>query len=187
MACINRRGGCAKKRSKKSDFEDYGLGDFPHHRTPAVAAPVIASSKPMSPTLPRLNEQGNYYNEDPNYGRYGYQDNQGYDNNMYQDNNMDYGMQPQQGYYYPTQQQQPHHQQQQQEYYDDSGYYYDSNASGTAYSSVAPMQQHQPQLQQAYMMNNSTPQHSMVSQDVYKPDEVSAPVRSNTNVTHPNR
>lgn len=177
LACVNRRGGCTKKRdNKKSDFEDYGLGDFPHHRTPVIAAPVLPS-KPISPTLPRLNDQGNYYNEDPNYGHYGYQD-----------NNMDYGMQPQQGYYYAQQQQQPQHQQQ-QEYYDDSGYYYDSNTSATAYSSVAPMQpqhqsQHQPQLQQAYMMNNAPTQHSMTSQDVYKPDEVGSPVRTNNNVVH---
>ncbi|GAA5799459.1 hypothetical protein HPULCUR_004874 [Helicostylum pulchrum] len=174
LACVNRRGGCTKKRdNKKSDFEDYGLGDFPHHRTPVVAAPVLPS-KSISPTLPRLNDQGNYYNEDPNYGHYGYQD-----------NNMDYGMQPQQGYYYAQQQQQPQHQQQ-QEYYDDSGYYYDSNTSATAYSSVAPMQpQHQPQPQQAYMMNNvSAQQHSMTPQDVYKPDEVGSPVRTNNNVVH---
>lgn len=165
LACINRRGGCTKRRdNKKSDFEDYGLGDFPHHRT-QMAAPVMAN-KPVSPTLPRLNDQGNYYNEDPNYGRYGYQD-----------NNMDYGMQPQQGYYYPQQHQQ-------QEYYDDGGYYYDSNTSATAYSNVSPMQQHS---QQGYMMNNNIPQtHNMVpQQDVYKPDDVGAPVNTGSgNVAH---
>ncbi|CAO3619939.1 unnamed protein product [Mucor hiemalis] len=165
LACINRRGGCTKRRdTKKSEFEDYGLGDFPHHRT-QMAAPVIAN-KPVSPTLPRLNDQGNYYNEDPNYARYGYQD-----------NNVDYGMQPQQGYYYPQQHQQ-------QEYYDDGGYYYDSNTSATAYSNVSPMQPH---TQQGYVMNNNVPQtHNMVpQQDVYKPDDVGAPVNtSNANVAH---
>lgn len=172
MACINRRGGFTKKRDKKkSDFEDYGLGDFPHHRTPAVAPPVI-SNKPVSPTIPRMNDQGNYYNEDPNYGHY-----------SYQDNNVDYGMQPQQGYYYPQQQQH----QPQQEYYDDGGYYYDSNTSATAYSSVPPMQQHQSQAQQGYAVNNVPQQHNMVPQDVYKPDEVGTPVTSNANVVHHNR
>ena len=154
MACINRRGGCTKRRdTKKSEFEDYGLGDFPHHRTPVAAAAVATSAaKPISPTLPRLNDQGNYYNENPNYGHYGYQE-----------NNMDYGMQPQQGYYYPQQQQ--HHGQ--QEYYDDGNYYYDSNTSGTAYSNVSPMQQHP---HTGYVANNTYPQTT--HQDVYKPDDV---------------
>lgn len=172
LACVNRRGGCTKRSDKnKSDFEDYGLGDFPHQRTPAVAPPMVSNTKPVSPTIPRMNEQGNYYNEDPNYGHYGYQD-----------NSMDYGMQPQQGYYYPQQQQQ-----QQQEYYDDGGYYYDSNTSGTAYSS-APPPMHQQQPQQGYAMAN-VPQHlNTAPQDVYKPDEVGSPINSNANMApHHNR
>lgn len=148
LACISRRGGCTKRRdTKKQEFEDYGLGDFPHHRNP-VTSPPVPVAKPVSPTIPRLNEQGNYY-DDGNYGgHYGYQD-----------NNMDYGMQQQQGYYYPQQHQQ-------QEYYDDGQYYYDNNST-TLYNPVSPMQ-HQ---QQGYVMNNNVPQ-----QDVYnKPDDVVVP------------
>lgn len=168
LACVNRRGGCTKRRdTKKSDFEDYGLGDFPHHRAPvagaAVAAPVVANNvKPVSPTIPRLNDQGNYYADD------GYSH---YNNAGYAENGMDYGMQQQQqqhgGYYYPQQQQQ------QQEYYDDGGYYYDSNTSATAYSSVPPMQQNTPVMQQGYVMNNNMPQQH---QDVYKPDDAAPPM-----------
>ncbi|KAG2201645.1 hypothetical protein INT47_003871 [Mucor saturninus] len=173
LACVNRRGGCTKRRDKKkSDFEDYGLGDFPHHRTPAIPPPMVAN-KPVSPTIPRMNDQGNYYNDDPNYGHY-----------SYQDNNMDYGMQPQQGYYYPQQQ---HHQQQQQEYYDDGNYYYDSNTSATAYSSVPPMHQQQQQPQPGYAMANVPQNHSMTTQDVYKPDEVGSPISTHANVPHHNR
>lgn len=172
IACINRRGGCTKRTNKnKAEFEDYGLGDFPHHRpspVPAAAAAATAvpmsmnNAKPVSPTIPRLNDQGNYYADDGYGGHYG----GGYDNNM------DYGMQQQpQGYYYPEQQQQ-------QQYYDDGSYYYDSNTSATAYSN-APMQQHSPNMhaagiapgQQPYMMNNMPPQ-----QNYYKPDDVGPPV-----------
>jgi hypothetical protein len=151
LACVNRRGGCTKRRDqKKNEFEDYGLGDFPHHRP--VASPV-AATKPISPTIPRLNDQGNYYNNEAN-ANYGY---------GYQDNGVDYGTQQQQGYYYPQQHQQ-------QEYYDDGNYYYDNNTSATAYSAAPPMQQHQ---QGGYVMDNNAPQqHNIVPQDVYKPDEV---------------
>ncbi|KAI8049807.1 uncharacterized protein B0P05DRAFT_563471 [Gilbertella persicaria] len=160
IACINRRGGCTKRTEKKNDLEDYGLGDFPHQRTSGPAPPMVMNNnKPVSPTLPRLNEQGNYYQDDA----YGYSNHHGV---HYVDNNMDYGMQPQQQhYYYP-----------QQEYYDDGGYYYDSNTSGTAYSPQAPMQHNSSPMHsgvvagQQYMMNNSNvptlPQHN-----VYKPDE----------------
>ncbi|GAN07773.1 hypothetical protein MAM1_0175c07277 [Mucor ambiguus] len=173
LACVNRRGGCTKRRdNNKSDFEDYGLGDFPHHRTTAMAAPVIANNtKPVSPTIPRLNDQGNYYADDGYGGHYG---------GGYVDNSMDYGVQQQHGgYYYP--------QQQQQEYYDDGNYYYDNNTSATAYSSVPPMQQHSPAMhnnvipggQQGYAMSNVPP--TPTQHDIYKPDDVGSPI-NNTNV-----
>lgn len=168
IACVNRRGGCTKKRDKsKSEFEDYGLGDFPHHR-PAVAAATMAN-KPVSPTIPRLNDQGNYYADDGYGGHY-----QG----GYVDNNMDYGMQQPQGYYYPDQQQQ---------YYDDGGYYYDSNTSAT-YSN-APMQQHSPAMHAAGVvpMQQQTyniPPQQQQQQGIYKPDEIGAPVNNNVNVPH---
>lgn len=163
IAFINRRGGCTKKRGRnnKSDFEDYGLGDFPQHRNPAPAVPTMATANnPISPTLPRLNEQGNYYNDD--YNHYGYR----------QD---DYGMQPspQGGYYYP----QGHHQQ--QGYYEDGGYYYDNNsgmAPNTAYSS--PPHAQQPYNSQDYAMANNmehSPAHQQ-PQNLYKPDDVAFPV-----------
>ncbi|CEP13572.1 hypothetical protein [Parasitella parasitica] len=161
LACINRRGGCTKRRdNKKSDFEDYGLGDFPHHRATTA---VANNTKPVSPTLPRLNDQGNYYANE-NYG--------GHYSGAYVDNNMDYGMQQQQsGYYYPQQTQQ-------QEYYDDGNYYYD-NTSATAYSSMPPM--HSPAMhnnaipggQQGYAMGNIPPSQSQ--HDMYKPDDVGSP------------
>ena len=179
LACVNRRGGCTKRReTKKSDFEDYGLGDFPHHRATAVAAPVVANNtKPVSPTIPRLNDQGNYYADDGYAGHYG---------GGYVDNNMDYGMQQQHGgYYYPQQQQQ-------QEYYDDGNYYYDNNTSATAYSSVPPMQQHSPAMhnnvipggQQGYVMGNVAPP-PQPQHDIYKPDDVGSPINNSAgNVPH---
>ncbi|KAG1149576.1 hypothetical protein G6F37_008928 [Rhizopus arrhizus] len=163
IAFISRRGGCTKKRGRnnKSGFEDYGLGDFPQHRNPAPTVPAMATANnPVSPTLPRLNEQGNYYNDD--YNHYGYR----------QD---DYGMQPspQGGYYYP----QGHHQQ--QGYYEDGGYYYDNNsgmAPNTAYSS--PPHAQQPYNSQDYAIANNmehSPAHQQ-PQNLYKPDDVASPV-----------
>ncbi|KAI8644933.1 hypothetical protein BD408DRAFT_441264 [Parasitella parasitica] len=177
LTCINRRGGCTKRRdNKKSDFEDYGLGDFPPHRTTAA---VTSNTKPVSPTLPRLNDQGNYY-ADESYG--------GHYPGGYVDNNVDYGMQQQQnGYYYP---QQP---QQQNEYYDDGNYYYD-NTSATVYSSVPPV--HSPAIhntaihntakpggQQGYAMGNVPPNQSQ--HDIYKPDDIGSPINNSIgNVPH---
>ncbi|KAI8979328.1 hypothetical protein BDF20DRAFT_497122 [Mycotypha africana] len=192
LACINRRGGCTKRRDTKTDFEDYGLGDFPHHRPPVsngAAAAVdagagigsassMANTKHVSPTIPRLNDQGNYYPDDGGYaigtGR-GPHYNSGY-------MDADYGIAPAQqqyqgGYYYPTQQQ--------QEYYGDGGYYYDNNTS-TAYSSVPPMQQHSPAMhnvmphqQQGYAM--TSPLYHQQPQDIHKPDEIGSaiPIVSN--------
>ncbi|KAI8988782.1 hypothetical protein BDB01DRAFT_848902 [Pilobolus umbonatus] len=183
LAWINRRGGCAKRSTTKTkaDYEDYGLNDFPHHRTQPMAAVPPPMGPIVSPTLPRLNDQGNYYNESNNYGN-GAQ-------YAYQDNTMDYGMQPQhnQGYYYP--------QLQQQEYYDDGNYYYDSNVSNnmssTVYSSVSPMQHHVPSPTpvhvQPYMMNNTVPPQHMAS-DIYKPDDTnvaSTTVNTTTNTVQP--
>lgn len=152
IAFINRRGGCTKKRDRtKSEFEDYGLGDFPHHRPSTNTKPLPV----VSPTIPRLNDQGNYYVDDGYGGHY---------NGGYVDPNMDYAMQ-QQAYYYPEQQQQ-------QQYYNDSGYYYDnSNTSGT-YTNVqhSPMQQNSAgviPVQQSYS-NMPPPQQQ---QNMYKPDE----------------
>lgn len=158
LAWINRRGGCSQRRdNKKTEFEDYGLGDFPHHRpTPAMAAAAVPVAKPVSPTIPRMNDQGNYYNEDPSYGgQYatGYPD------------NMDYGMQQQQqGYYYPQQHDQGG-------YYDEQGYYYEngnnSAAMSSAYSSMPPPM-HQGQ---GYVMNNANYSPVPANQEVHKPDE----------------
>ncbi|CAO3694980.1 unnamed protein product [Rhizopus microsporus] len=159
IACISRRGGCTKRRDrkKKPEFEDYGLGDFPPHQNIAPAATVTAATKPLSPTIPRLNDQGNYYNED--YNNYGYQ--QG-----------DYGMQNPQhgGYYYP--------QMHQQEYYDDNGYYYDTSSgmgSTAVYSPQQPM--HQGYNAQGYAPNNMVPQ-GVHQQDIYKPDDTKVPVHT---------
>ncbi|KAI8386944.1 hypothetical protein BD560DRAFT_383310 [Blakeslea trispora] len=175
IACINRRGGCTKRQKKKNDFEDYGLGDFPHQHKAnmndasagagmataggVTGAAMAMNNKAMSPTVPRLNDQGNYYQDDA----YGYNN---YGN--YYDSSMDYSMQPQQqqgGYYYNPQ----------QEYYDDSNaYYYDNSTSTTAYSPQQPMHHANPipysgvAGQHQYNANAHVPQ-----QNVHKPDDAS--------------
>lgn len=152
LACINRRGGYTKKRrdrTKKPDFEDYGLGDFQQK-----SAPIM---KPISPTIPRLNEQGNYYHD--SYQHYGYPQ-------------EDYGVQNQHhgGYYYS----QP---QQQSEYYDDGGYYYDNSADGTptaAYSSPPTGQSYNAQ---GYVVNTNMGYPPInQQQNTYKPDDTASPV-----------
>ncbi|RCI04369.1 hypothetical protein CU098_013024, partial [Rhizopus stolonifer] len=159
LACISRRGGCTKRegRNKRSDFDDYGLGDFPTHNNPAPTATLNAANNPVAPTIPRLNEQGNYYTD--NYNNYNYR--QG-----------DYAMQTPQhgGYYYPQ------GNQQQQGFYEDGGYYYD-NSSGMAPATAYPTQ---PSMQQTYSPHeyttNNSMGHSPVHQNVYKPDDTASPV-----------
>ncbi|KAI8365242.1 uncharacterized protein BYT42DRAFT_589292 [Radiomyces spectabilis] len=113
---MNRR---KSHRTKKvAEFEDFGLGDhdFPHHRSPPMATAAAVgtpSSRPtVSPTLPRLNEQGNYYNENPEaYARNPYN----YPQDRYTTDMSPGG----QMYYQP-----------QQAYYEDAGpYYYNHNVA----------------------------------------------------------
>jgi hypothetical protein len=108
----------------------------------------------VSPTLPKLNEQGNYYRDDYNY--YGHH--QG-----------DYGMQPSQHGAYGYPQQHP-------EYYEDDGYYYDNNPqmTSTAYS---PPPIHQFYNPQEYFVNNNMGHPSLhQQQNAYKPDDIETPV-----------
>lgn len=163
LAWINRRGGCAKRsKEQKSDFEDYGLGDFPHHRNQnamaAAAVPATAAAvNPVSPTIPRMNEQGNYYNEDPNYNYH----NAGYNGGYPEDyNNMQH-----QGYYYPQLQQQHD-----AGYYEDGNYYYDNNSSPTYTNAAYPPQQQQPYMNTAPY--NSPHPENYNNPGVYKPDDV---------------
>lgn len=146
LAWINRKGGCTSRSKPKrpADFEDFGLAetDFPHHRSPPMAAANVApgmaaagaagaagaAAAMASPTIPRLNEQGNYY--DPSTAEYG-------TNRIYYEPQLTGPPQP--DYQYP-----PHHQQQQyyypQEggYYDEHGYYYENGS--TAVSSPGQQQ-----------------------------------------------
>ncbi|KAI9268737.1 hypothetical protein BY458DRAFT_533848 [Sporodiniella umbellata] len=137
LACISRKGGCTKKRKerrKKPDFEEYGLGDSQTQKT----APMI--QKPPPPTIPRLNDQGNYYQD--NYQSYNYPQED------YNAHNQQQG-----GYYYPQLQHQYQHQ---PDYYNDGGYYYDHNveaASPTMYSNSPTNQHYSPQ---GYATNNSS-------------------------------
>ncbi|KAG0749348.1 hypothetical protein G6F57_001843 [Rhizopus arrhizus] len=128
---------------------DYGLSDFPQQRKP-----TLVTNKHVSPTLPKLNEQGNYYRDDYNY--YGHH--QG-----------DYGMQPSQHGAYGYPQQHP-------EYYEDGGYYYDNNPemTSTAYS---PPPIHQFYNSQEYFVNNNMGHPSLYQQqNAYKPDDIETPV-----------
>ncbi|KAI8067526.1 hypothetical protein BC940DRAFT_300948 [Gongronella butleri] len=110
---LNRRGGCTSKTRKRrpANFDEFGLAerDFPHHRSPAMANAGMATPQTAnktlvgsaaaaaSPTLPRMNDQGNYYGDYPAHAT-------GYE--QYHDG----------GYYYP----------QDGGYYDENGYYYDA-------------------------------------------------------------
>lgn len=154
MTWINRRGGCtsrSKAKQRPNDFEDFGLAetDFPHHRSPPMAnanlgaaaaagagaaggAAVAGAAGGASPTLPRLNDQGNFYH-DPSTAEYG-------TNRHYvpsyqpQLSQADYSPQPQhQPYYYDNTQPQ-------QGYYDEHGYYYD-NSTAVSSSQGYPSQQ----------------------------------------------
>ncbi|KAG0175472.1 tRNA methyltransferase 44 [Apophysomyces sp. BC1015] len=198
LTFLNRRGGCARRSEKRTaDFEDFGLAetDFPHHRSPpmapsglaaagaggAAAAAVAGTAAAAggakgSPTLPRLNDQGNYY--DPAGHQYvpaSYQP-------QLDMNQAEYGdyapqhpggaggmMAAQQGYYYPQQQ---HHdggypQQQHHEggYYDEQGYYYDGSTAVPSPAGYDHAQQ--PQHQQGYPP-------APPPGDYYKPDQVDA-------------
>ncbi|KAI9279095.1 hypothetical protein BY458DRAFT_503106 [Sporodiniella umbellata] len=154
LAFISRRGGCTKRadRNKKSDFDDYGLADFPTHRNPAQEAnPATAHN--VSPTIPRLNEQGNYYND--NYNNYNYPQDE-------------YAIQSQQhgGYYYP---QQNH----QQGYYENEGYYYDGSP-GMNSNGGYPLQSHMQQTYnpQSYGVDNGA-NYVSTQQNIHKPDDIS--------------
>lgn len=177
LAWLNRRGGCTSRSREKrtTDFEDFGLAetDFPHHRSPPMAASNLAAAGAgagaaaaggaavagaASPTLPRLNEQGNFYNDAPS-AEYG--TNRHYVPSYQQPYGappggpMSPGQQHQQqpGYYYPE-----------SGYYDDQQqYYYDGS---TAVSSQGYDHQ-QPQPQHMYDAGSAAAQRGG---DYYKPD-----------------
>ncbi|KAI9015713.1 hypothetical protein CLU79DRAFT_847858 [Phycomyces nitens] len=122
---LNRRGGCTSRSEKpKSDFKDFEMAenDFPQRRAPTGGlqglAPVTGS-----PTVPQLNDQGNFYNDHNGY-------NQNYSNVQPQ------GVQD--GYYYDNYPQT-------QGYYTDGRYYYEnsSNSPNTGYVPQQNYQQYQ--------------------------------------------
>lgn len=196
LTWINRHGGCARRSNKRSaDFEDFGLADtdFPHHRSPAMQSALVtnAAGTPMmsstTPTIPRLNDQGNFYgaqqqeyNQAAGYAAYQPQ--------LEQSNN-EYNTQPY--YYQPPLQQEaapaPNG------YYDESGYYYDGSnttqhpqqVSNATYDPQLQQQQQQFHPQQGYIADNSmmhsypdhqttytTPTSAMTGDHHYKPDQV---------------
>jgi hypothetical protein len=153
---MNRRGGCTSKTNqRKANFEDFGLAerDFPHHRAPAATGNSSSgfggSTVVASPTVPRLNDQGTYYND---ASAKPYQQQREYDA-TYQD-----------AYYYPPQDYPSHTGYEGGGYYDEHGYYY-----ATGYDPTSPQQQYQ---QQHYPP--SVPPQSLGATngapDVYKPN-----------------
>lgn len=147
LAWINRKGGCTSRSKPKrpADFEDFGLAetDFPHHRSPPMAAANVApgmaaagaagaagagaAAAMASPTIPRLNEQGNYY--DPSTAEYG-------TNRIYYEPQLTGPPQP--DYQYPPHHQQQYYYPQEGGYYDEHGYYYENGS--TAVSSPGQQQ-----------------------------------------------
>ncbi|KAF7726667.1 hypothetical protein EC973_008541 [Apophysomyces ossiformis] len=140
LAYVNRRGGCTSRTDKKqADFEDFGLAerDFPQQPAPQAHRPAAA----VNPTIPRLNEQGTFYNEPPlpplppagpaeyNHGSHtyvaGYTPQQQPMTQVHQD------------YYYDS------YAPQEGAYYDAGGnhYYYDNSTTTTA---VSPGYEHAP-------------------------------------------
>ncbi|KAF7723259.1 tRNA methyltransferase 44 [Apophysomyces ossiformis] len=185
LTFLNRRGGCARRSEKRTaDFEDFGLAetDFPHHRSPPMATAGLAAAgaggaaavagtqggAKGSPTLPRLNAQGNYY--DPAGHQYmpsSYQPQLDMNQAEYGDYPTQHAagaMAAQQGYYYPQQQHQ------EGGYYDEHGYYYDGS---TAVPSPGYDHSQPAQHQQAY------PPHPPPG-DYYKPDQVDAKPHQHT-------
>ncbi|KAL0097356.1 hypothetical protein J3Q64DRAFT_1713002 [Phycomyces blakesleeanus] len=122
---LNRRGGCTSRSEKpKSDFKDFEMteNDFPQRRAPTGGLQGIVPIS-GSPTVPQLNNQGNFYN-DNGYG-------QNYSNVQSQSSGQD-------GYYYDNYSQG-------QGYYTDGRYYYENggNAPVTGYVPQQNYQQYQ--------------------------------------------
>lgn len=107
---LRRKKQNGKGKKRPTDFEDFGLAesDFPQQQ----GRPTTMMA---SPTLPRLNDQGNYYAAATAGPHQAYYDNPA-------------AQQQQQGYYYADQQQQ-------HGYGGYDGYYYDTS---TAVSSTPP-------------------------------------------------
>ncbi|ORZ05040.1 hypothetical protein BCR42DRAFT_428577 [Absidia repens] len=173
LTWLNRRGGCTSKTNqRKANFEDFGLAerDFPHHRSPAMTTNTALGGATMvaSPTIPQLNDQGNYYN-DGSGGKH-YQQQQGYE--QYHDSG---------GYYYPHEGGGGYDGNNGYDshgiyeahsgydanggYYDEHGYYYDGTTGqsiNTGYEAMPP-----PSHQQVYHQQSSP---SMDPQDIHKPN-----------------
>ncbi|CAO3623043.1 unnamed protein product [Cunninghamella blakesleeana] len=172
LAWLNRRGGCTSKsnnrKERKADFEDFGLAerDFPHHRSPPVSkstalaagavvggGSALAANTMASPTIPRLNDQGNYYNDQI----YMQQQQGGYD--QYHDGG---------NYYYAQDGSAVNG-----GYYDENGYYYDNSTavnSNMGYDPISPPQQNY----HPNMMSNNSPLPPLpnTTNEVYKPDSI---------------
>lgn len=191
---MNRRGGCASRRSnprmKNTDFEDFGLAetDFPHHRSPAMAAAALGgvamggaaatTSSSTSPTIPRVNESNMPGANPAYYGTGGMvPPPSDYDSGRhyapYQPQIDEYAMQQQQGYYYP--------QDQGQGYYDNQ-YYYENQpplaTAGNDYGQPHHLQQQQQPGGHEYIQpqpHYQQPQQHFSPIDNYKPDQMDKP------------
>lgn len=215
LTWINRHGGCARRRNEKrsADFEDYGLADtdFPHnHRSPAMqnvglnaVTPMMTSVQqtPVSPTIPRLNEQGNFYGGvDPYITQQQQQYYQPKLDQVQSSGVSDYNQQPQQPYYYQPQQQEGLNNiggavggvagSTTGGYYDEAGYYYEGgnntqpqhlgHSANPSYDITQQQQQYH--LQQPYTDEyndhsyssdqSSYPPIGGVGDYHYKPDQV---------------
>lgn len=156
FAWFNRRGGCTRKSRSKPEFEDYGLADtdFPHNHTPAMQN-MTTTPNVVSPTIPRLNEQGNFYTKEDQQYMAPYQMSEPYP-----------GSPEHQPYYYQGQQQPVHD----GGYYDENGYYYESTSPHQPQVVAAdyyPIQQQQ-QQQQYYPQTDQY----YANVNYYKPDQV---------------
>lgn len=161
-----------RKRNKHSgDFQDFGLADtdFPHHRSPAMQTALVtnAAVAPISPTIPRLNDQGNFYGS-------------GGAEELYNNGSRTFApaFVPQaegQPYYYSPQQQQ-------QEgagggYYDEHGYYYEGQQqmpqpNHTSNASYDMTQQYQPYTNTTEHSYSDQSSYPPTSDQYYKPDQV---------------
>lgn len=157
-----------KRGNKRSaDFEDFGLADtdFPHHRSPAMQTALVtnAAVAPISPTIPRLNDQGNFYG--------------GANEEAYNNGNRTFAPN-----FMPQAEAQPYYYSQQEAtgggYYDEHGYYYEgqqqqmlqvNHASNTSYDMTQQYQPYNNTTEHSYSDQSSYP---ATTDQYYKPDQV---------------
>ncbi|CAO3661685.1 unnamed protein product [Rhizopus stolonifer] len=145
LTWCNRHKGCAGKRKRKPEFEDYGLADtdFPQSR-PLATQNMTTVPNTISPALPQSNDQSNYNSKELNVGYAA----------PYQviDHKNNYQHQPE---YYYNNSHPPHDSG--TGYYDENGYYYENATYQEEYYTNQP-----------YTYPNQYPPNT----NYYKPDQV---------------